>query len=102
MREGLTRAMCERRVNWSYAWGMGIFFMGYPRSSILRTAFDSLDDCLMTSRTVPDSAVGKNATKRRTASSDGVRNGGEEGRWKGEMGRRKNHNSSLTMYNIVM
>ena len=87
MREGLTRAMCERRVNWSYAWGMAIFFMGYPRSSILRTAFDSLDDCLMTSRTVPDSAVGKNATRRRTASSDGGRNGGGEGgrdRWAGE------------------
>ena len=86
VREGLTGAMCERRVNWSYAWGMGIFFMGYPRSSILRTAFDSLDDCLMTSRTVPDSAVGKNATRRRTASSDGGRNGGGGG---GEEGRER-------------
>ena len=67
--------------------GNGYFLlMGYPRSSILRTAFDSLDDCLMISRTVPDSAVGKNATRRRTASSDGGWNGGEEGRerWVGE------------------
>ena len=54
-----------------------------------RTALDSLDDCLMTSRTVPESAVGKKVHSRRMAMSVGKE--GEE-RKRGREGRKARRN----------